>query len=275
MLIRHIWILYKNFSVGVQIQLRCLHLVLLKQVVAMTQKFYVPRKWAKSSPTVCLWCICTRENCVWMNAMIRGTPLGYVGTGIARQIIQALYSASYKMFSRKYCTLVLTELCFLSKRVFLNLSSYHALRSTGDCSSSELGRFVLVTEMLVTHSLFSSPCWEHCIQFQTPPSKEDTSGEVGLGLELCEGAEGRAGNGYDHLQANGQHLHRGEGGDGVRPMVHGRGWGTEMRDAQAGQSPDWPSLSSGLTLHCAAVLTRAHLWSLPTSSYDPKSLSSN
>lgn len=141
MLIRHIWILYKNFSVGVQIQLRCLHLVLLKQVVAMTQKFCVPRKWDKSCPTVCLWCTCMRENCVWMNAMIRGAVLRYVGTGVARQIIQALYIASYKIFSRKYCTLVLTELCSSQKRVFLNLFSFHALRSAGDCSSSEPGHF--------------------------------------------------------------------------------------------------------------------------------------
>lgn len=73
----------------------------------------------------------------------------------------------------------------LKKDIF-ELFSFHALRSSGDCSSSEPRCFILVTEMLVTHPLFSSPSWDHCIQYWAPPSKENTSGEVGLGLELCE-----------------------------------------------------------------------------------------
>lgn len=75
---------------------------------------------------------------------------------------------------------------FLSKRIFLNLFSFHSSRLAGDCSSSEPGCFILVTEMLVTHSLFSSPSWDHCTQFWAPPSKESTSGEAGPALELCE-----------------------------------------------------------------------------------------
>lgn len=162
----------------------------------------------------------------------------------------------------------------LSKRIFLNLFSSHTLRSTGDCLSSEPRRLVLVTKMLVTHLLFSSPCWAHFIQFWAPPYKENTGAEVSLRLEFCEerlkeGDSLSLGRGWLQTPTSKWPVHA-QRWWRRWSQVHGRGWGTEMRDAQTGQSPDWPSLSSWLNLHCAAVLTRALLWPLPTLSYDPE-----
>lgn len=147
---------------------------------------------------------------------------------------KAFYADGYKNLPRKYCTPVLTELSFSQKEwVPLNLFSSRALKftSAGNHSFSEPVHLILVTKILVKHLLFSRPCWEKCFQLWAPPPyKKDTSGQVGLGLELCEERlrEGPCsvwgGDRFGHPPATCWCLQAGYGENRARSfmLVHGR-----------------------------------------------------